>query len=130
MLPIVVGNSAGDSQGILDRVQRHVALAEVAPWRWGSYRGSPNPSVAGPSGSCITYGGWPKPVYPSRAGLQALSELPGGIRRLRSKCRRVNVWTYLALAAGVLVILNVLFLTLMAKANRSGRDYDESRSNH
>ncbi len=38
--------------------------------------------------------------------------------------RQVGFWTYLLLAAGVLVLLNVLFVILLALANRSGHESD------
>ena len=43
----------------------------------------------------------------------------------RSKGNGVNVLTYLALAAGVLIVLNVLFVALVARVNRSADDSDE-----
>jgi len=38
--------------------------------------------------------------------------------------RQVGFWTYVLLAAGVLVLLNVLFVILLALANRSGHESD------
>lgn len=44
--------------------------------------------------------------------------------RALSKCHRVSFWIYLVLAAGVLVVLNVLFVILLAVMNHSGHESD------
>lgn len=47
-----------------------------------------------------------------------------GTGRALSKCHRVSFWIYLVLAAGVLVLLNLLFVILLAVMNRSGHESD------
>ncbi len=44
--------------------------------------------------------------------------------RAPSKCRPVSFWIYVVLAAAVLVLLNVLFVILLAVMNRSGHESD------
>jgi len=51
-----------------------------------------------------------------------------GSRLPRSKCHDVSFWTYLALAAGVVLLLNVLFVAWLAILSRSPRDSDEVRN--
>ena len=47
-----------------------------------------------------------------------------GTARAPSNWHRVSFWTYVVLAAGVLVLLNILFVILLAVMNRTGHESD------